>query len=69
MVEARVVLEKVNVLENKMRYQMEQLVELAQSEQSSSNPVVDGDKSPQHDSLISDDLGKIHSLFALILRI
>jgi U3 small nucleolar ribonucleoprotein protein LCP5 len=41
MVEGRIVLEKVKVLENRMRYQIEKLVKLAQSEPSSA--VVDGE--------------------------
>ena len=69
MVEARVVLEKVKVLENRMRYQIEKLVKLAQSEQLSRTALIDGRKAFEHDSPAILTLEKIHSLSVRILRI
>jgi U3 small nucleolar ribonucleoprotein protein LCP5 len=64
MVEARVVFEKVKVLENKMRYQLEKLVKLSQSEQSSSSTVVDGKRTTQHDLPIFLTLWKRSTRFS-----
>jgi len=60
MVEGRVVLEKIKVLEGRMRYQIEKLVRVAEEPENNGNGIIDGEPILFHSFRTSTDVSNPH---------